>query len=255
MPASLASARKSATLRTRATGRCSTAPADVVYGRNAVREALRGRRRVKRVWVTAATAKEGFEGTVVEADEITARAGTDSHQGICAEVSPYPYADAADLLAVKDPFIVALDEVTDPQNLGAVIRTAECAGVTGVVIPERRSAEVTGSVAKASAGAVEHLPVARVRNLADFLGEAKAAGCWTYGAAAGARTRYDAPDYTGGVVLVLGAEGRGLRPRVAGACDDLLSLPLLGRIDSLNVSAAGAVLMYAILQKRLDAST
>jgi 23S rRNA (guanosine2251-2'-O)-methyltransferase len=136
-----------------------------------------------------------------------------------------------------------------------VIRTAECAGATGVVIPERRSAEVTGAVAKASAGAVEHLPVARVRNLADFLGEAKEAGCWTYGAAAGARTRYDAPDYTGGVVLVLGAEGRGLRPRVAGACDDLVSLPLLGRIDSLNVSAAGAVLMYAILQKRLDAST
>ena len=96
-----------------------------------------------------------------------------------------------------------------------MIRTAECAGATGVVILERRSAEVTGSVAKASAGAVEHLPVARVRNLADFLAEAKEAGCWTYGAAAGARTRYDAPDYTGGVVLVLGAEGRGLRPRVA----------------------------------------
>jgi 23S rRNA (guanosine2251-2'-O)-methyltransferase len=229
--------------------------ASVVYGRNAVREALRGRRRVKRVWVTAATAKDGFEGTVVEADEITARAGTDAHQGICAEVSPYPYADAADLLATEDPFVVALDEVTDPQNLGAVIRTAECAGATGVVIPERRSAEVTGAVAKASAGAVEHLPVARVRNLADFLADAKEAGCWTYGAAAGARTRYDGPDYTGGVVLVLGAEGRGLRPRVASACDELVSLPLLGRIDSLNVSAAGAVLMYAILQKRLDAST
>jgi len=230
-------------------------PANLVYGRNAVREALRGRRRVKRVWVTAATAKDGFQGTIVDADEITALAGTDAHQGVVAEVSPYPYADAAELLATENPFIVALDEVTDPQNLGAVIRTAECAGATGVVIPERRSAEVTGAVAKASAGAVEHLPVARVRNLADFLGEAKQAGCWTYGAAAGARTRYDGPDYTGGVVLVLGAEGRGLRPRVAGACDDLVSLPLLGRIDSLNVSAAGAVLMYAILQKRLDAST
>jgi 23S rRNA (guanosine2251-2'-O)-methyltransferase len=226
-------------------------PANVVYGRNAVREALRGRRRVKRVWVTAAAVKDGFEGSVVAAEEITARAGTDAHQGVCAEV----YVDAAELLAADDPFIVALDEVTDPQNLGAVIRTAECAGATGVVIPERRSAEVTGAVAKASAGAVEHLPVARVRNLADFLAEAKEAGCWAYGAAAGSRTRYDAPDYTGGVVLVLGAEGRGLRPRVAGACDELVSLPLLGRVDSLNVSAAGAVLMYAILQKRLDAST
>ena len=229
--------------------------ANVVYGRNAVREAQRGRRRVRRVWVTEASAKDGFAGTVVPADEITARAGTDAHQGVAAEVDPYPYADAAELLAATDPFIVALDEVTDPQNLGAVIRTAECAGATGVVIPERRSAEVTGAVAKASAGAVEHLPVAQVRNLADFLAEAKEAGCWAYGAAAGARTRYDAPDYTGGVVLVLGAEGRGLRPRVASMCDELVSLPLLGRIDSLNVSAAGAVLMYAILQKRLDAST
>jgi len=230
----------------------------VVYGRNAVREALRGRRRVRRIWVTAATAKEDWAGAPVEqaeADAITARAGTDAHQGVCAQVDPYPYADAAALLATDDPFIVALDEVTDPQNLGAVIRTAECVGATGVVIPERRSAEVTGAVAKASAGAVEHLPVARVRNLADFLAEAKEAGCWTYGAAAGSRIRYDAPDYSGGVVLVLGAEGRGLRPRVAGACDELISLPLLGRIDSLNVSAAGAVLMYAILQKRLGAST
>ena len=120
------------------------------------------------------------------------------------------------------------------------------------MIPERRSAEVTPAVCKASAGAVEHLPVARVRNLADFLAEAKEAGCWSYGAAAGARTPYGAPDYRGGVVLVLGAEGRGLRPRVAAACDDLVALPLRGRIDSLNVSAAAAVLLYEILQQRLD---
>ncbi|MGH2969089.1 MAG: 23S rRNA (guanosine(2251)-2'-O)-methyltransferase RlmB, partial [Solirubrobacteraceae bacterium] len=203
-------------------------------------------------------AREGFGGAPVEvvaAEEVTARCGSDAHQGVCAQAEPYPYADAAGLLAAAEPFVVVLDEVTDPQNLGAVARTAECAGVTGVVIPERRSAEVTGAVCKASAGAVEHLPVARVRNLADFLGEAKQAGCWTYGAAAGAATAYDAPDYRGGVVLVLGAEGRGLRPRVASACDELVSLPLRGRIDSLNVSAAGAVLMYAILQKRVDTST
>ena len=231
---------------------------NVVYGRNAVREALRGRRRVRRIWATAAAAREGFSGApleVVSADEVTARCGSETHQGVCAQADPYPYADAADLLAGPEPFIVALDEVTDPQNLGAVIRTAECAGATGVVIPERRSAEVTGAVAKASAGAVEHLPVAKVRNIADFLGDAKAAECWVYGAAAGARTPYNAPDYSGGVVLVLGAEGKGLRRRVASACDDLVSLPLRGRIDSLNVSAAGAVLMYAILQKRVDAST
>ena len=233
-------------------------PVANLYGRNAVREALRGRRRVKRIWATAGAAREGFAGArveVVSADEVTALCGSDSHQGVCAEAEPYPYAAAAELLALPDPLIVALDEVTDPQNLGAVARTAECAGAAGIVIPERRSAEVTAAVAKASAGAVEHLAIARVRNLADFLAEAKAAGLWTYGAAAGARTAYDAPDYSGGVVLVLGAEGRGLRPRVAAACDDLVSLPMHGRIDSLNVSAAAAVLMYEILQKRLDTST
>jgi 23S rRNA (guanosine2251-2'-O)-methyltransferase len=231
----------------------------VVYGRNAVREALRGRRTVHRVWATEATARDGWDGApmnVVGADEIEARSGSDGHQGVCAEVDPYPYAEAADLLAAPDPVIVALDEVTDPQNLGAVCRTAECSGATGIVIPERRSAEVTPAVCKASAGAVEHLHVARVRNLADFLAQAKQVGCWCYGAAAGARTPYTAPDYaTGGVVIVLGAEGRGLRPRVAQACDDLVAIPLKGRIESLNVSATAAVLLYAILQSRVDTST
>jgi 23S rRNA (guanosine2251-2'-O)-methyltransferase len=230
----------------------------VVYGRNAVREALRGRRRVHRIWATAAAAREGWAGApldLVAADEVELRCGSEAHQGVCAEVDPYPYADAATLLAAPDPVLVALDEITDPQNLGAVCRTAECAGATGVVVPERRSAEVTPAVCKASAGAVEHLPVARVRNLADFLADAKEAGCWCYGAAAGAPTPYTAPDYSGGVVLVLGAEGRGLRRRVASACDEMLSLPLRGRIESLNVSASAAVLLYAILQQRLDTST
>jgi 23S rRNA (guanosine2251-2'-O)-methyltransferase len=229
----------------------------VVYGRNPVREALRGRRRVHRVWVTD-RAREDWappDVVVVGPDEVEARSGSNAHQGVCAEVDPYPYSDAAELLATPDPVIVALDEVTDPQNLGAVCRTAECAGATGVVILERRSAEVTPAVCKASAGAVEHLRIARVRNLADFLAEAKQAGCWCYGAAAGARTRYTEPDYSGGVVIVLGAEGRGLRPRVAQACDDLVALPMRGRIESLNVSAAAAVLLYAILQSRVDTST
>jgi 23S rRNA (guanosine2251-2'-O)-methyltransferase len=230
----------------------------VIYGRNPVREALRGRRRVHRVWATPPAAREGWEParvTVARAEAIAERCRSDAHQGVCALVDPYPYADAGELLAAPEPLLVALDEVTDPQNLGAICRTAECAGATGVVLPERRSAEVTPAVCKAAAGAVEHLPVARVRNLADFLADAKAAGCWCYGAAAGARTSYDQPDYTGGVVLVLGAEGRGLRPRVARACDDLVALPLRGRVGSLNVSAAAAVLLYRVLQFRLDTST
>jgi 23S rRNA (guanosine2251-2'-O)-methyltransferase len=227
----------------------------IVYGRNAVREAIRGPRHVRAVWATKGAAGEFGGARPARAEEIARRCGSDAHQGVCAEVEEYRYAGAAELLAAPDPVLVALDEVTDPQNLGAVCRTAECTGVTGVVLPERRSAEVTPAVCKASAGAVEHLAIARVRNLADFLADAKAAGCWTYGAAAGARTGYRAVDWRGGVVVVLGAEGRGLRPRVAAACDDLVALPLRGRIDSLNVSATAAVLLYEILQQRLDAST
>jgi 23S rRNA (guanosine2251-2'-O)-methyltransferase len=227
----------------------------IVYGRNAVREAIRGPRAVRTVWVTKGAAGE-FQGALpARADEIARRCGSDAHQGVCADVEEYRYADAADLLRAPDPVLVALDEVTDPQNLGAVCRTAECSGATGVILPERRSAVVTPAVCKASAGAVEHLAIARVRNLADFLADAKAAGCWSYGAAAGARNPYRAVDWRGGVVVVLGAEGKGLRPRVASACDDLVAIPLRGRIDSLNVSATAAVLLYEILQQRLDAST
>jgi 23S rRNA (guanosine2251-2'-O)-methyltransferase len=230
----------------------------VIYGRNAVREALRGRRKVHRVWATKQAAAEGWDPapvTVVSAEEVEERAGSDAHQGVAALVDPYPYADADELLAAPDAWLVALDEVTDPQNLGAVCRTAEAVGATGVVIPERRSAEITPAVCKASAGAVEHLPVAQVRNLADFLAAAKDKGTWVYGAAAGAAAPYDGPDYTGPVVLVLGAEGKGLRPRVASMCDELVALPLRGRVGSLNVSATAAVLLYEMLQQRLDAST
>jgi 23S rRNA (guanosine2251-2'-O)-methyltransferase len=228
----------------------------IVYGRNAVREALRGPRAVARVWATAHAADEawlrdaGVPVAVEDGDAVARRSGSHEHQGVCAEVAAYEYADADALLAAEAPLIVALDEVQDPQNLGAICRTAECAGATGAVLPRHRAADVTPAVCKASAGAVEHLPLAQVRNLADFLADAKRAGCWVYGAQAGADTAYDAPDYSGGVVCVLGAEGRGLRPRVAGACDALVSLPLRGRIESLNVGAAAAVLLYEILQRR-----
>jgi 23S rRNA (guanosine2251-2'-O)-methyltransferase len=228
----------------------------ILYGRNPVREAIRaGRRPVRRVWATRGAAQEPWlrdvAVEVVGAEEVARRCGSEAHQGICAEAGPYPYAGAQELLAVPDPLIVALDEVQDPQNLGAICRSAECAGASGVVIPERRSAEVTAAAAKASAGAVEHLPVARVRNLADFLAQAKEAGCWCYGAAAVPEALdYLEPDYRGGIVLVLGAEGKGLRPRVAASCDALVALPLRGRIASLNVSAAAAALLYGILQRK-----
>jgi 23S rRNA (guanosine2251-2'-O)-methyltransferase len=225
----------------------------IVYGRNPVREALRGRRKVQRVWAGGGAAREDWlQGVSLErADdsEIEALSGSPDHQGICAEVGDYPYADAASLLEAPDALVIALDQIQDPHNLGAIVRTAEVAGAAGVVIPERRSAEITPAVAKASAGAVEHLPVARVRNIADWLAEAKEAGAWVYGASADG-IPYDQPDYRGKVVLVLGSEGRGLRPRVAEACDELIALPMRGKIESLNVSAAAASLIYGILQFR-----
>jgi 23S rRNA (guanosine2251-2'-O)-methyltransferase len=229
----------------------------IVYGRNPVREALRGRRRVHRVYATDRGAREVWVGEVectrAEPWEIEERCGSPDHQGICAEVQAYPYADADALLESDDALVICLDEVQDPHNLGAVCRVAEAAGWAGVVLPERRAAEITPAVCKASAGAVEHLPVARVSNLANWLGRAKEREAWVYGAAADARVPYDRPDYQGRVVLVLGSEGRGLRPRVAEACDEIVSLPSPGHIASLNVSAAAAALVYGILHFRARA--
>lgn len=230
----------------------------IVYGRNPVREALQGRRApyVTDVWATTNAAREpwlrGRDVRVCAPDEIERRCGSHSHQGVCADAGPYPYADPHALLAAPDPLIVVLDQVQDPQNLGSICRTSECCGCTGVVIPDRRSSEVTPAACKASAGAVEHLSVARVRNIADFLLQAREAGCWCYGASAPptAAIPYTDPDYRGGVVLVLGSEGRGLRPRVASACDQLISLPMRGQVQSLGVSAAAAALLYGILQAR-----
>ena len=154
-------------------------PVVILYGRNPVSEALRGRRAgsVRDVWATAGAAREpwlaGVPVRTVGAEEIERRCGSEAHQGLCADAGPYHYASAEELLSVQEPLLVVLDQIQDPQNLGSICRTAECAGAAGVVIPERRAAEVTAAVCKASAGAVEHLPVARVRNLADFLADAR----------------------------------------------------------------------------------
>ena len=211
----------------------------IVYGRNPVREAERGPRQVLRKW-------EGLP-----AEELERICGSPDHQGVCAEVEPYTYAEPESLLAEDDALVIALDEVQDPHNLGAVCRVAEVAGAAGVVIPERRSAEVTPATCSASAGAVEHLAVAKVRNLADFLIGAKDGGAWVYGADP-TGIDYAEPDYGGRVVVVLGAEGKGIRPRVATACDQLVALPVRGRVESLNVSTAAAALVYGILQFRMQ---
>lgn len=211
-----------------------------IYGRRPVAEAERGRRRVHRVWRAPETS----------ADELERLCGSPDHQGVVAEVDPYPYGDPVGMLRREGSLLVVLDQVQDPRNLGAVCRSAEFAGAAGVVIPERRSAAVTAVTCKTSAGAVEHLEIAHVRNLADWLAEAKDAGFWIWGADAEADAAPWSTDLTGSTILVLGGEGKGLRPRVAASCDGLVALPQQGQVESLNVSAAATALLFEATRQR-----
>jgi 23S rRNA (guanosine2251-2'-O)-methyltransferase len=227
-----------------------------VYGRRPVREALRGRREVLELWATerAATAepwlRDGPRLQVKPERELTEAAGTRDHQGVVAWTEPYRYADAYELAAGERPLIAALDQVTDPRNLGAVVRSAEGAGATGVVVPAHGSALVTPAVARASAGAVEHLSVAVVPNLARYLNEIKRGDLWIYAATAEADADMWHADLSGGLALVFGAEGKGVRPLVRKACDGTVSIPLAGRVESLNVSVAAALLLYEARRRR-----
>ena len=213
---------------------------ELIYGRRPVEEAQRGRRHVHRVW----------RAPEMPAEELERLCGSPDHQGVVAEVDPYPYADPEGLLDAEEALVVALDQIQDPHNLGAIARAAEVAGAAGVVIPERRAASVTAAACKASAGAVEHLPVARVRNLADWLAGAKQRGSWIYGASADAERAYTDVDWSGRAVLVLGSEGAGLRTRVAGTCDELISIPVAGSVGSLNASVAAAVILFEARRQR-----
>jgi 23S rRNA (guanosine2251-2'-O)-methyltransferase len=230
-----------------------------VYGRNAVREALRGPRAVRELWATerALSAEpwlreaDGVRVQVKPERELTDALGNRDHQGVLARCEPYRYADAYELAASARPLLVCLDQVTDPHNLGAVVRSAEGAGATGVVIPAHGAARVTPAVSRASAGAVEHLPVAVVPNLARYLNDVKGPSLWVWGAAAdGDVSLWDADFGDGGVAFVLGAEGKGLRPLVRRACDEIVSIPLLGQVGSLNVSVAAALLVYEARRRR-----
>jgi 23S rRNA (guanosine2251-2'-O)-methyltransferase len=227
-----------------------TATAELVYGRRAVREALRGRREVLELLATERAARDGWDRKprIVPEKALTELAGTRDHQGVVARVESFRYADAYEL-AEGEPLLVALDQVTDPRNLGAVIRSAEGAGATGVVLPAHNSARVTPAVARSSAGAVEHLPVAVVPNLARYLNEVKGPRLWVYGADV-AGTPMTEADLSGGLTLVFGAEGKGMRPLVRRACDAVVSIPLSGRVESLNVSVAAAVLLYEAQRQR-----
>jgi 23S rRNA (guanosine2251-2'-O)-methyltransferase len=237
---------------------------DQVYGRRPVREALRGRREVLEMWATERAIKAEAWLREVERPrvqtklerELNEAAGTRDHQGVVAWCEPYRYADAWELAAAQRPLLACLDQVTDPRNLGAVIRSADGAGATGVVVPAHGAATVTPAVARSSAGAVEHVPVAVVPNLARYLDEVKRADLWIYAATGDAERTIWETDLAGGTALVFGAEGKGIRPLVRRMCDDAVSIPLAGAVESLNVSVAAAVLMYeAARQRAVDRSS
>lgn len=234
---------------------------DLVYGRNAVRELYRGQRRALEVWVGARAAEtldwldEGPRPQVRKERELTEAAGSPDHQGVVAWCEPYRYADAWELASGPAPLLCCLDQVTDPRNLGAVIRAAAGAGASGVVMPEHGSARVAPAVCRSSAGTVEHLPVAIVPNLARYLADVKGPSLWAYAAAADAETSLWASDLTGGIALVLGAEGRGVRPLVRRMCDGAIRIPLEPGVESLNVSVAAAVVLYEAARQRISTSS
>ena len=236
-----------------------TAPPEPVYGRRPVHEALRGPREVLELWATerALAAEPWLQEPgpgvrpLAKADrDLTERAGTRDHQGVLALCAPYRYADAFELAGEPSPLLVCLDRVTDPHNLGAVCRSAEGAGATGVIVPAHGSARVTPAVCRASAGAVEHVRVAVVPNLARYLEEVKGPDLWVYGATGESGKPMWETDLSGGAAFVFGAEGRGLRPLVRRTCDELVSIPLAGKVESLNVSVAAAVLLYEARRQR-----
>ncbi len=232
---------------------------ELVYGRRPVREVVRaGRRQILELLVTErALAAEawlreipGLRLQVAPERRLNEAAGTSEHQGVVAFCEPYRYADSHELAAGEIPLLVCLDQVTDPHNLGAVIRSAEGVGASGIVITERNAARVTAAVCKASAGAVEHLPVAVVVNLALYLEQIKGPQLWVLAADGDAETTVWQADFTTGVALVFGAEGRGLRPGVRRACDGAFSVPLTGHVDSLNVSVAAGVALFEVARQR-----
>lgn len=241
---------------------------DLLYGRRVVLTAMEEERQLNRIWVVnrlrydpryhTLLEKAKANGTVIDEvddlrlDQITNKA---NHQGIAAQMSPYEYIELADLIEKakgksRHPVIVIAEGITDPHNLGAIIRTAEAMGCQGVVIPQRRAAGVTSTVMKVAAGALEYLPVARVVNLNRALEELKAAGFWLYGTAAKTGKSLHTINLTGAIGLVVGSEGEGLSLLTQKSCDELVSIPLAGKTPSLNASVAAAMAIYEVYRQR-----
>lgn len=244
-------------------------PEDMVAGRNAVMEALKGSRSVNKLMIANGSTEGSIKEIIAVAKEKGVniqywdRSKLDSiargirHQGVLAQVAPVQYAELEDILRVaKDrnepPFIVLLDELEDPHNLGAILRTADAAGVHGVLIPKHRSCPLSATVAKTSAGAVEHVPVARVGNLVQTIKKLKQEGLWVAAADMDGKDYYDT-DLTGPLLLIIGSEGQGVGRLVKEQCDFVVRIPMVGKINSLNASVAGSILMYEAMKQRRKA--
>lgn len=240
---------------------------EIVEGRNAVIEALRAGRAIDKIFIAkgdvdktlghiASKAREkGI--VVVEADrrKLDFMSLTKAHQGVVAVVGVRDYCSIEDIFAIAEergeaPFIIVCDEISDPHNLGAIIRSAECSGAHGVIIPKRRSAGLTAIVDKSSAGAAEHMAIARVPNIPAALKELKDRGVWVYGTAADGQNQLWKTDFSGSMALVIGSEGEGMGRLVKENCDFVVSLPMKGKVSSLNASAAAAIVMYEVLRQR-----
>lgn len=240
---------------------------DLIEGRNAVTEALRAGRSIDKIYIAKgevdkalghiASKARDMGIVVVEADrrKLDAMSVTHAHQGVVAMAAVKEYCSIGDILAIaqergEPPFVILCDEISDPHNLGAILRTAECVGAHGVIIPKRRSAGLTSIVDKTSAGAAEHMAVARVPNLPAAIKELKDKGLWIYGTAADAQSSLWSTDFSGPVCIVIGSEGDGMGRLVTEHCDFLVSIPMRGKVNSLNASAAASVMMYEVLRQR-----
>ncbi|WP_183279856.1 23S rRNA (guanosine(2251)-2'-O)-methyltransferase RlmB [Clostridium fungisolvens] len=241
---------------------------DVVVGRNAVIEALKSDTTIEQILI----ANGNMEGSInkiiamakdkkvvikeVDRKKLDSISETGAHQGVIAIVTPFKYSEVADILKYAEekgekPFIVILDELEDPHNLGSIVRTAELSGVHGIIIPKRRNVGVTPTVYKSAAGAIEHMMIAKVTNINAVIDELKEAGVWVYGAEIDGDSYSYETDFSGACALIIGSEGRGMSKLTKDKCDKLVKIPMVGKINSLNASVAGGIMMYEILKSRL----
>jgi 23S rRNA (guanosine2251-2'-O)-methyltransferase len=239
-----------------------------IAGKNPVLEALRSGREINKVWIAEGANKHAMKPVVALAKEngiivqfvprkkIEQVANTEVHQGVVASIAAYSYAEIEDIFKLAEkreelPFILILDELEDPHNLGSILRTADATGAHGVIIPKRRAVGLTATVAKASTGAIEYIPVARVTNLSRTIEDLKAKGVWIAGTDASAKQDYRQLEADMPLGLVIGSEGKGMSRIIKEKCDFLLTLPMVGKVTSLNASVAASLLMYEVLRKRM----